>query len=294
MANYQKRLLQLLDYLDANLDQPLTTETLSQISCLSRFHFHRQFVAVFGLNIGSYIRLLKFKQAAYLLAYRETRVLDIGLGLGYESSEAFSRAFKQFCQQSPSDFRFNPNWKFLKEQEDYLIQIRNAAMHNTRSSSVEYPVEVVELPELSLAVLEHKGDPHLLGQTIRQFINWRKENHLPPDKYRTFNLLYNDPDITPCEEYRFGLAVEYHDSLPSSSNLIQEKIPAGTYAMLRYQGSDSGLADAVNYLYRDWLANTDFELRDFPPFIERILFYPDVPETQQMMHIYLPLRPQIL
>jgi AraC family transcriptional regulator len=294
MANYQKRLYQLLDYLDGNLDQILTTETLSRISCLSRFHFHRQFVALFGLNIATYIRILKFKRAAYLLAYRKTLVLEIGLGLGYESSEAFSRAFKQLCQQSPSDFRLNPNWKFLKEQEDYLIQVRRLPVHSTKLNSVKYPVEVVELPELPLAILEHKGDPHLLGETIRQFIRWRKENNLPPNKYRTFNLLYNDPDITSCEEYRFGLAVEYHDSLPFTSGLVEGKIPAGTYALIRYQGSDSGLGDAVNYLYRDWLANTDFELRDFPPFIERILFYPDVPETQQMMHIYLPLQQGIL
>ncbi len=288
MANYQKRLYQLLDYLDANLDQILTTETLSRISCLSRFHFHRQFAAVFGLNIGAYIRILKFKRAAYFLAYRETLVLEIGLGLGYESSEAFSRAFKQFCQQSPSDFRLNPNWKFLKEQEDYLIQIRRMPVHSPIVNSAKYAVDLVELPELSLAVLEHKGDPHLLGKTIRQFIRWRKENNLPPDKYRTFNLLYNDPNVTPDEEYRFGLAVEYNHEL-TTSELVEGRIPAGTYALIRYQGSDSGLGDAVNYLYRDWLPNTDFELRDFPLLFERILFYPNLSEDQQIVHIYLPL-----
>ncbi len=293
MANYQKRLLQLLDYLDANLDQPLTTETLSQISCLSRFHFHRQFVAVFGLNIGSYIRLLKFKQAAYLLAYRETRVLEIGLSLGYESSESFSRAFKQFSNQSPSDFRLNPNWTLLKEQENYLLQARRTPMQHSESNAVKYAVEVVELPEIRLAILEHKGNPDLLGETIRQFIGWRKENHLPPNKYRTFNLLYNDPETTPPEEYRFGLAVEYKQSLAATSALVEGKIPAGSYALIRYQGSDSGLADAVNYLYRDWLVNTDFEPEDFPLLFERILFYPDVPDGQQTVHIYLPLQ-QIL
>lgn len=166
-------------------------------------------------------------------------------------------------------------------------------MHSPIVNSAKYAVEVVELPQLSLAVLEHKGNPHLLGQTIRQFIRWRKENNLPPDKYRTFNLLYNDPNVTPDEEYRFGLAVEYNHAL-TISELVEGKIPAGTYALIRYQGSDSGLGDAVNYLYGEWLANTDFELRDFPPFIERILFYPDVPESQQIMHIYLPLQQGIL
>lgn len=294
MANYQQRLYQLLDYLDTHLDQALTLENLSRISCLSRFHFHRQFAALFGINVGSYIRLLKFKQAAYLLAYRDTSILSIALSLGYESSEAFSRAFKQSYQQSPSDFRLDPNWLFLKEQDDRLMQIRRKPVRNPESNSPQYSVEIVNLPHLPIAIMEHQGNPDLLGVTLRKFIHWRKENKLPPDQYRTFNLLYSDPDNTPDEDYRFGLAVEYKSALPDGSELEASNIPAGRYALIRYQGSDSGLGDAVNYLYRDWLATTDFELRDFPLVMERVLFYPEVPETRQSLHIYLPLEGESL
>lgn len=289
LTGYQRRLFNLLDYLDSHLDQTLTTDSLSQIACSSRFHFHRQFAALFGINVGSYIRVLKFKRAAYLLAYRETSVMEIGLSLGYESGEAFSRAFKQYCQQSPSDFRLNPQWVLLNEQEEYLIKIRKTSMQNI-SDTVEYTVEIVELAELDLAVMEHKGNPQLLGDTIRQFIGWRKENKLPPNQYRTFNLVYNDPDLVPEDEYRFDLAVEYKSPLPMDCKMVAGKIPAGRYALIRYSGEDAGLRQAVDYLYRDWLTNHDVELRDFPLVFERILFYPDLPETQQIVHIYLPLQ----
>ncbi|MBK8188123.1 MAG: GyrI-like domain-containing protein [Cellvibrio sp.] len=80
---------------------------------------------------------------------------------------------------------------------------------------------------------------------------------------------------------------------PVETNLqgvISGKIPAGLCARICHQGSDAGLAAAVNYLYRDWLQESDYELRDFPLFFERVSFYPDVPETDRITHIYLPLK----
>jgi len=273
--------------MDSHLDQSLSTENLSQVAFLSRFHFHRQFAAVFGVNSGAYLKALRFKQAAYLLAYRSESITDISLQLSYESSEAFSRAFKQFCQQTPSDFRQNPNWILLQQQQDWLHQIRSISM---QKSNVNYHVELVDFPEISLAVLQHKGEPHLLGNSIRRFIEWRKENRLPPSISRTFNLIYSDPETTPDDEYQFDLAAEYPKPPGDNSHgIISGKIPAGLCARICHQGSDAGLAAAVNYLYREWLQKSDYELRDFPLFFERVSFYPDVPESETITHIYLPL-----
>lgn len=289
LTHYLQRFFNLLDYIDRHLDQSLSTENLSQAAYLSRFHFHRQFAAIFGVNVGAYLKALRFKQAAHLLAYRpEVSITEISLRLAYESSEAFARAFKQFCQQTPSEFRQSPNWVLLKEQENWLNQIRSISMRN---SNTEYQVELVRFPEISLAILEHKGAAHLLGNSIRRFIEWRKENRLPPTISRTFNLVYADSETTPDEEYQFDLAAEYHQPVDSNpQGVIAGKIPAGLCARICHQGSDVGLAARVNYLYREWLLESGYESGDFPLFFERISFYPDVPETERITHIYLPLK----
>lgn len=54
--NDQERLYQLLDYIDSHLDDELTVDMLSQIACLSKHHFHRQFLSLFGMTAFSYIR----------------------------------------------------------------------------------------------------------------------------------------------------------------------------------------------------------------------------------------------
>jgi AraC-like DNA-binding protein len=51
------------------------------------------------------------KRASYRLAFEgDKRVIDIALEAGFESPEAFSRAFKRTFDQSPSEFRAEPKW----------------------------------------------------------------------------------------------------------------------------------------------------------------------------------------
>ena len=107
--NYQERFHQLLNYIDSNLDEDLTVDKLSSIACLSKYHFHRQFSSLFGITAFAYIRQARMKRASYQLAFRkDMRIIDIAVANGYESSEAFSRAFSQSIGQNPSHFREQP------------------------------------------------------------------------------------------------------------------------------------------------------------------------------------------
>ena len=67
------------------------------------------------------------------------------------------------------------------------------------------------------------------------------------------------------------------------------EIPAGQVARLCITGGDEQLEPALDYLYRDWLPASGENLRDFPLFLERIRFFPDVPAAEAELAIYLPL-----
>jgi len=51
-------------YIIKHLDEPLSVEFLSQVACLSKYHFHRQFAIYTGINISRYILMLRLKQAS--------------------------------------------------------------------------------------------------------------------------------------------------------------------------------------------------------------------------------------
>lgn len=288
MVNYRQRLQKVLAFIEANTDSDADIETLSNVAHLSKYHFLRQFSLCYGISPYGMIRQLRLKKAAYQLAFRtQLKVTAIALDAGFENAESFSRSFRQFTGQSPTEFRNNPNWRSMQQQDELLSTIRNKAMADTGS----YQVQRVDFSALSVAVFEHKGSPHQLTQSIRHFINWRKSQKLPPSKSRTFNLVYDDPATVAAEDYRFGLCCEYNELLAENTDGITLKqIPAGRCAMIRHTGSDEQLSAAVQYLYTSWLEQAGAELRDFPLFFERISFFPDVPQHLGVTDIYLPLK----
>ncbi|KDM93405.1 AraC family transcriptional regulator [Photobacterium galatheae] len=287
MTDYQDVLNRVLDAIDCNLEQSLTVAQLSKVACLSPFHFHRLFSSMLGMPVNVYIRQRRLKQAAYQLLYRQDHcVTDIAFAAGYQNAESFSRAFRQVFGVSPTAFRVNPNWEHWQSLHQSLSMVRKKNM-----SELSPQVEMVELPEIQLAVLEHKGDPVTLGASIQRFIAWRKSVGLRPDISRTFNLLYDDPESTSPDEYRFDLAVEVKQSMTDdAAGIVSKTIPAGRYARVRHIGSDDGLVCVVQALYGRWFPESGESLADFPLFFERVRFFPDVAEHEAVTDIYLPLK----
>ena len=289
MANYQTRFYQLLDYIDEYLDEELSVERLSQVACLSKYHFHRQFSALLGLSVSAYISQLRIKRASYQLAFRHhLNVVDIAVANGYDSAEAFSRAFRRHIGLSPSSFRAVPNWYPWHDKHYPLKQLRIRKM---QQQNPDYAVKITEFGGVKVALLEHRGAPELLGDSIRRFIEWRKLNQLLPDISRTFNLVYDDPDTAEPKYYRFDLCAAINTDVEENEyGIVNRQIPAGRCALVRHIGSDDALGEVVNYLYSVWLEQSGEELRDFPLFFERIRFFPDVPEHEMITDIYLPLK----
>jgi AraC family transcriptional regulator len=289
MAAYIQRLMTLLDHLDAHTEQDFSLVELSQLACLSRFHFHRQFTAFVGMTPGQYCRALRFRRVARQLVFRQLSITDIAFAQGYESLEAFSRAFKDYTGQSPGSFRKTPDWQIWHQLDQPLIEMRKQRMQASLDQE-KYCVELSELPSIKLAVLEHRGPEYLLGKTIQEFIAWRKQYQLSPANHRTFNLIYEDPASLPEGDFRLHLAVEIKGDYPQDmGRLTMITIPAGVYASIEHRGNDQGLEAAVRYLYQQWLPESTYELRDFPLFFERVKFFPDVAEHQAQTRIYLPL-----
>ncbi|WP_235218495.1 helix-turn-helix transcriptional regulator [Paenibacillus sp. FSL R7-269] len=78
---------------------------MAKAAGLSKYHFHRIFRKYVNKNVHEYIRARRLSQAANLLLYSETRILEIALQYGFESQEAFTRAFKEIYDLPPAQYR---------------------------------------------------------------------------------------------------------------------------------------------------------------------------------------------
>ena len=285
---YRRRFRRVLEHIDQHLEDELTVDGLSAVAAFSKFHFHRQFSELFGMGVYRYVQLVRLKRAAYQLAFRaDERIIDVALGAGYESHEAFTRAFKKTVGQTPSEFRERPNWPAWHAVFQPLSELRSEHM---KPDSQSKQVNVVDFKATRVGTLVHRGDPKHLEGTIRTFIEWRKQNRLHPDVSASFNLFYGDLD-TPPEEFRLDLCAATEKPIGDNPfGVVEQIIPAGRCAVLRHIGSDDTLVETITYLYRTWLPASGEELRDFPLFAQRVRMFPDVPEHEAVTDVFLPLR----
>lgn len=285
---YLARFGKVFDYIHIHLDEDLSLDRLSEVAAFSKYHFQRQFSHLFGMSVHRYVQLCRFKRATFQLAFRpQQSVIDIALKNGYETPESFARAFKKITGDAPSIFRKQTRWQAWYAHYQNFDKLRKNHMP---SSNVIPSVQIIHTTDIKVAVMEHRGDPQLLGDTIRRFIAWRKKNHLPPKVSATFNLLYEHPDEIAAELFHLDLCAAIPHSFTISSNGITEKtIPAGRCARLRHIGLEDHLDASIRYLYADWLPQSGEQLRDFPLYLQRVIFFPDVPEHEAVTDIFLPL-----
>ena len=285
---YRGRFRRVLEHIDAHPGDDLSVERLSSVAAFSKFHFHRQFSALLGISVHEYVQLARMKRAVSQLAYHSWRsILEIALDNGYESPEAFARAFRKRFGQAPSAFRSDPSWSAYQQAFQDFSRVRREHMQKTYSPD---DVEIIEFPETRIAVAEHRGDPARIGDTIRRFIEWRRRERLPPHVSATYNILYTDPLTTPPEDFRQDTCCATNKPIADNpQGVIAKVIPAGRCAKLRHIGSDDLLRDSVHYLYYAWLPESGEEPRDFPLFAQRVNLYPEVPESEAIIDIFLPL-----
>ncbi len=281
---YTERFRRVLDYIEANLDQPLTVEALSQVAHFSKFHFHRQFAIFVGTSVARYILLLRLRRASYRLAFdRRVKVIDIALEAGFENPESFTRAFKYTFGQSPSSFRRQPDWT------SWHVRYRFQTPERTRNM---LQVEIIDFITTPIAMLEHRGPVEQLNNTVSQFITWRKTSGLSPiPASRTFGIAYDNPETTEPARFRFGICGEVRTAVPDNpQGVVAMSLPGGRCARLRHQGSHDRLGESILPLFRDWLPQSGEELRDFPLYFHYLNLMPDTPEHELETDIYLPLK----
>ena len=286
VQRFHARFLAVLEYVESHLDDEMCVEDLAAIAAFSKFHFHRQFQSLFGMNVYRYVQLSRLKRASYQLAFRDQSVLEAAAANGYESPESFARAFRRQFLQSPSDFRSRPDWNSWALSLDPLTDMRHRHMP---TPSLPH-IEIVQFPATKIALLEHRGDPLAIGESIRKFIAWRKEHRLHPSVSATFNLLYDDPEAVPAEKFRLGLAVATELEIADNEyGVTSSEIPRGRCAKFTAVGSEATLATLLRQFYSQWLPQSREEPRDFPLFLQRLKFYPNVPEHEAVTDVYLPI-----
>ncbi len=281
---YDERISHVCEFIYQNLDEELSLEVMSDVAAFSKYHFHRVFSVYTGMSVTKFIQLSRLKRASFRLAFEDDkRVIDIALEAGFESPEAFSRAFKRTFDQSPSEFRAEPKWP------EWHMRFQ---FHLKPFGELQMNVDIVNFETTKVALIEHLGSPERVLETAAKFIAWRKETGLSPVKTsNTYGIPYSDPKTTDPEKFRWDICGTIDGDIPPNDYGTKSGIiPGGRCAVIRHLGSYDSVDKGIYAVYREWLPESGEEIRDYPCFFHYVNLIHEVDECDLITDIYFPLK----
>lgn len=94
-----------MEYIETNLADTISYDEIAHRACCSTYHFQRMFPFITGVTLSEYIRRRRLTLAAFELQTTDSKVIDVAMKYGYDSPEAFARAFKNLHGIMPTSAR---------------------------------------------------------------------------------------------------------------------------------------------------------------------------------------------
>lgn len=99
------RLRRVVEFIEANLAEPLTIDLLAHVAGLSPFHFSRVFRSATGISPYRYVCERRLLKAQRMLMAADTQIQDIASACGFPRHANFSAAFARERNMSPREYR---------------------------------------------------------------------------------------------------------------------------------------------------------------------------------------------
>ncbi|HEX5539974.1 MAG TPA: AraC family transcriptional regulator [Micromonospora sp.] len=259
-----EQLNQAMDHIEQHLDQQIEVAELARIAVTSEYHFRRLFSALAGLPISEYIRRRRLTVAgAQVLAGEET-LLDVAVRYGYNSGEAFARAFRAMHDIGPGEARRTGAALRSQPRMSFRLIVEG-------SSSMRYRIVQKEdfrvVGRKARVPLVHEG----MNPAIVTFIRGIDQKSLQ----RMEALSDQEPQgivgvsTNLAENREEGTELDYYHGVVTNAappdDMESLAVPAGTWAVFESSGP---VPQAIQYLWRDvftqWFPSNPYQSRPGP------------------------------
>jgi AraC family transcriptional regulator len=267
---WPERMVRVLDHIHANLDEPIEPATLADLAGFSLFHFHRVFRGMVGESVMGYVRRQRLERAAFRLRHAGDSVTTAAFAHGYESHEAFTRAFRAHFGIPPRDVRAQGSQSAAANGG----VLRHEPTRHIMSVSHVGPYESVGV-----------AWEHFMAEVLSKGLEVRGP---------TLGLVYDDPEITDPTRCRYEACWElaspdaWRGAIPAGFQ--HRTLPAGRAAVMTHVGSYETILDTYVALLGQYLPRQNEELCALPV-VERYLDPPgSVPESEMRTEVIVMLQ----
>lgn len=141
--NHLELFAEALDYMEHHLEDDIKTGDVAKACGCSKSTLEKLFCHAGLTTVGAYITRRRMMKAGRLLMnHPQLGILDAALQYGYESNEAFTRAFKKVWNCKPSEFREQNRYSELYPRLHVPLEDGDVYMKERK------PVDISELYDL--------------------------------------------------------------------------------------------------------------------------------------------------
>ena len=282
--NFFQVMNQAIDYIEEHLADDFELTQAVESTGYSYSYFQRVFSCVAGVTVAEYVRKRRMTLAGVDLKEKKERIIDVALRYGYDSADAFSRAFTAFHGITPSMARESS--VNIKSFSPLRFQI---TVDGTKETN--YRIEKRGAMRI-VGVIRHFQAPENKPEDVGVFWNELFGNGMyekiadlvtgEPAGVHGFMRVYDDVHVD------YMIAAVSDREVPEGMEV--KVIPASTWAVFEQKGSvQNSMAAMWQQIFEEWLPSTEYEHAGTEE-IECFCYGGDRRKNEFRYEIWIPIR----
>lgn len=278
-----------IEYIENNLESRIDIDEVAKVAYTSRYHFQNLFHAVTGFTLTEYIRNRRLTLAAEELAVSDTKVIDIALRYGYDSPDAFTKAFQRLHKVTPSALR-KGNVK-IKAFPKLLLQISIKGEFEVNYKIIEKEAYSFFGVDFEYSIANNGNDNEIL-----KFCDeiWENGTHLKINQFLGYpkmhllHAIHYDFKEDGYRRYLMGWEVPDKE-IPKEYKVVD--IPSATCAVFDAKSTMENrikIKDVWTEIYSEWFPSSGFEQAE-GPVIEKY-YWDDDKYDNYTCEVWIPVK----
>lgn len=295
--DYIKRVNKILAYIDTNLSADLSLDTIAKLAFYSPFHLHRLFKSITNETLNSYVTRKRIEKTASILMHKkEISISELVLLFGFSSNSAFTRAFKKYYGQSPSDFRKSNSNSFRKISqinskkgkektgaEEYICNLTNLKEWVQMNATIK----IKEMPKTDWAFVTHIGVEGL-DTAYGKLLQWAIPKGLVGNDLKMGRIYHDSFKITDPAKVRMSACILLQEPVQTNGEIGLVSIPKGKCIVGHFEIPPHEFGKSWQSLFI-WMNENGYKKADQNPFEIIYNNYNEHPEKKCIVDLCIPI-----
>ncbi|MGG4142611.1 AraC family transcriptional regulator [Paenibacillus algorifonticola] len=251
-----------IGYIEDHLADEIDYVEAAHIAGCSLYHFQRMFPYIMEVSLSEYIRRRRLSLAAFELQNSTVKVIDVALKYGYDSPEAFARAFQQLHGTTPTAARSAGTKLKAYPRLSFQISIKGAAAMNYRIEELG-AFAVVGISEQVRNSEVFETVPRLWAEAAQAGLFEKLwEIRASEPGIRGILGVCADGGHGQNEFLNYILAIETEQEAPEA--MVRRQFSPSSWVVFEVEGGPDQLGGIWKRLYTEWLPTSAYQLANLP------------------------------